>query len=105
MAGTGRFVFAGEVYGCVALLASQSGSLAHALHVTAAVRDCSTDSKAVSSGRMGRGEAAKKAMITNPGQLQKNVKRAMRKLLDKKLIDVCILSLHTLVWDKVVGRC
>merc|ERR1719409_2048762 len=28
----------------------------------------------------------KKGMITNPGQLRRNVSRAMRKLLDKKLI-------------------
>jgi len=28
------------------------------------------------------------ALITNPGQLRKNVQRAMRKLLDKKLISV-----------------
>ena len=27
-------------------------------------------------------------LITNPGQLRKNVLRAMRKLLDKKLISV-----------------
>ena len=33
-------------------------------------------------------QMAKKALITNPGQLRKNVVRAMRKLLDKKLIDV-----------------
>lgn len=33
-------------------------------------------------------QIAKKALITNPGQLRKNVVRAMRKLLDKKLIDV-----------------
>jgi hypothetical protein len=36
----------------------------------------------------GRDIVARKAMITNPGQLRKNVVRAMRKLLDKKLIDV-----------------
>jgi len=43
------------------------------------------------SRTMGRGEvtgkAATKAMITNPGQLRKNVVRCMRKLLDKKLMD------------------
>jgi len=38
-------------------------------------------------GPGGRGhQIAKKAMITNPGQLRKNVQRAMRKLLDKKLV-------------------
>jgi hypothetical protein len=36
----------------------------------------------------GRNDVAAKAMITNPGQLRKNVMRAMRKLLDKKLIVV-----------------
>lgn len=34
----------------------------------------------------GRNDVAAKAMITNPGQLRKNVMRTMRKLLDKKLI-------------------
>ena len=34
------------------------------------------------------------ALITNPGQLRKNVQRAMRKLLDKKLISVRSSLLH-----------
>jgi hypothetical protein len=49
-------------------------------------------------GPGGRGhQIAKKAMITNPGQLRKNVQRAMRKLLDKKLVVVCTSISQTCV--------